>query len=256
MWELTLFQYAAIVGILFAGGIVQGAIGFAAGVFGIPLMLFSGLTLPQAVAINLISTILQNGLGAYTLRHGTEYRDTIWPIIIRLITLPLGTWALFSAQLLDQDQIKQIVGFVLVGVLVLQWVFKVKPQEHVSMRWTVVAFGSSGFLAGFCGMGGALMALWVMAHDWKAERSRGFFFFIFLTTLTPQALVLLFAFGNQATEAFLFGCLVLPISLCGGWLGLKLGSRLKRKGLRQLVYLILVLVALRAIATPFFSTTS
>ncbi len=256
MWEFTLFQYASVVGVLFAGGIVQGAIGFAAGVFGIPLMLFVGLTLPQAVAINLISAILQNGLGAYTLRHGTEYRDTIWPIIIRLVTLPLGTWALFSAQLFDPDEIKQIVGFVLVGVLVIQWVFQVKPQEHVSMRWTVVAFGASGFLAGFCGMGGPLMAIWVMAHDWKAERSRGFFFFLFLTTLTPQALVLLFAFGNQVVEGFLFGFLVLPISLSGGWLGLKLGSRLKRKGLRQLVYMILMLVALRAIATPFFSTTS
>ena len=105
-------------------------------------------------------------------------------------------------------------------------------------------------------MGGPLMAIWVMAHDWKAERSRGFFFILFLTTLTPQALVLLFAFGDQVVEGFLFGFVVLPISLSGGWLGLKLGSRLKRKGLRQLVYMILILVALRAIATPFFSGTS
>ena len=37
------------------------------------------------------------------------------------------------------------------------------------------------FLLGLCGMGGPVMVLWVLAHDWPMNKARAFLFFLFTT---------------------------------------------------------------------------
>jgi uncharacterized membrane protein YfcA len=215
--------------------------------------LLVGLSLPQAIAVNIVSNLPQNGLAAYRLRHDIHYRDTLGPVILRLISLPIGLWALWQAHSIDPHQIKRVVGIILIIILVAQWLVQVEPRKKLHPAWTLVAFLSSGFLAGFCSMGGAFIALWVVAHDWSTNRSRGFMFFMFLISLGPQALLLLGVFRNEVSAACGLALAALPVSMTGTWLGLYLGGRLPRVALRRVVHAVLVLIALQAILAPFFS---
>jgi len=251
MANLSTVQTVEVLLVLFASGIVQGSIGFAAGVFGIPLLLLVGLELPVAVAVSLIPGILQNALGVYTLRGHIHYREAIWPALLRFSLLPVGIWALWQMQSWSPDHVKQVVGFVLLCVLLARWVLRVLPQESVHFGWTVLAFSASGFLAGVCGMGGPFMALWVLAHKWSPPRARGFLFLLFLVTLIPHAVLLPLIVGGPVAYAYLFSLAALPICLGGVWVGFFIGNRLRPAGLRRLVNAVLLLIAFRAILGPF-----
>ena len=60
MLALHLTQYLLVSLILFASSVVQGAVGFASGLFGIPLLMLTGISLPDAVAISLVAAAVQN----------------------------------------------------------------------------------------------------------------------------------------------------------------------------------------------------
>lgn len=117
--------------ILFTGGVLQGSVGFASGVFCIPPLLVIGLTLPEAVGIQMVYTIVQNGLGVYQLRHHIRLCETTFPVVLRYAFLGVGLWALCRLGTLDPNQVKQIVGVVLLGVLATQWSLRTEPRTTV-----------------------------------------------------------------------------------------------------------------------------
>lgn len=59
--------YSAL--ILFCGGILQSTVGFAYGLFAIPLLMWLELPLPQIIVAVLLSTFLQSFIGYYALRR-------------------------------------------------------------------------------------------------------------------------------------------------------------------------------------------
>lgn len=248
--QFTAAQYAEVGLIVFFGSIVQGTVGFAAGLFGIPLLLLAGLELPQAIMIVLIAGFGQNMLGSYKLWHAVEPRIALRPIVIRFAALPLGVGALYLLHGVGEQRIKQLVGLVLLAIVVLQLTLRVRPRARLHPAWEWVAFGASGFIAGMCAMGGPMIVLWVMAHDWPAERSRGFLFFVFAVTLVPQAVILWLVFGNQLVGAIELGLMGIVVMVAGTTLGLRIGHTLPRARLRRLTYILLVLVALSAILAP------
>src|SRR5258705_4900215 len=87
-------QYAAVSLILFASSVVQGAVGFAAGLFGIPLLMISGVSFPDAVAISLVAAAPQNIIPAWQHPRQIDFRRALRPILIRLALLTLGLIAL------------------------------------------------------------------------------------------------------------------------------------------------------------------
>ena len=90
----TLSQYALVSLILFASSVVQGAVGFASGLFGIPLLVLTGIPLPDAVAMGLSASAVQNCIAAWQLRRDIDFRATLRPTLIRFAWLPVGVWAL------------------------------------------------------------------------------------------------------------------------------------------------------------------
>src|SRR5688572_28738143 len=162
-FDLT--HYLLISLILFASSILQGAVGFASGLFGIPLLMLTGISLPDAVAISLVASAIQNCIAAWQLRREIDVRRTLVPITIRLATLPLGVWALYAIGQENKDLASQIVGLIVLAIVGVQLAFRVQPQASLHPAWEWLAFGMGGFLLGLCGMGGPAMALWVLAHD-------------------------------------------------------------------------------------------
>src|SRR3954462_12337124 len=131
----SLAQYAAVSLILFASSVVQGAVGFAAGLFGIPLLMLSGVSFPDAVAISLVAAAPQNIIPTWQLRQDIDFRRALKPILIRFATLPIGVAALWFVGQTSKDLASQIVGVIVLVIVAVQRVWRVEPQPRLHPVW-------------------------------------------------------------------------------------------------------------------------
>jgi uncharacterized membrane protein YfcA len=244
-------QYLLVSLILFFSSVVQGAVGFAAGLFGIPLLMLTGVSLPDAVAISIVASAVQNLVAAWQLRRDIDYRLACRPTLIRLATLPLGAWALWMLGSEHNDLASQAVGVIVLAIVAVQSALRVQPREKLHDAWEWLAFSLGGFLLGLCGMGGPPMVLWVMAHNWPMNQARAFLYFLFVTGMPPQALIMWLMFGNEILGAMLLGLATIPALLAGLYLGLWLSRLMPDRVLRNLSWAVLVLIAVSAIVMPY-----
>jgi uncharacterized membrane protein YfcA len=168
-----------------------------------------------------------------------------------LATLPLGVLALYAVGHGNKDIASQIVGCVVLGIVVLQRLWRVTPQPRLHPAWEWIAFGMGGFLLGLCGMGGPMMALWVLAHDWTMNRARAFLYFVFVTGLPAQAFFLWLAFGTEILRSMLLGLVMLPAVVGGLYAGLYLSRLIPDRVLRSVSFGVLALIAISAIVMPY-----
>lgn len=250
----SLTQYAAVSLVLFASSVVQGAVGFAAGLFGIPLLVLCGVSFPDAVAISLVAAAPQNIIPAWQLRREIDFRGVLRPMLIRFAALPFGVGALWLVGRGSQDLASQMVGVIVLVIVAVQRAWRVVPQPQLHPAWEWLAFSLGGFLLGLCGMGGPPMVLWVLAHDWSMNRGRGFLFFIFATGLVPQGILLWLFFGGEVLNVMWLSAAALPAVLVGLWIGLYLSRLASDKLLKTLSLAILLLIALTAIFSPLLKT--
>jgi uncharacterized membrane protein YfcA len=236
---------------LVAGSLMQGTVGFAAGIVAIPLLLFSGFSLPQAVAINGVGSFIQSVYAVYHLRREIVYRDAIRPIVARMLLIPVGVGVLGLADQLDQRQVRQVVGVVMLVLLILQLAWRRSSQGSWPAWLEWLAFCSSGFLLGFCGIGGPPLVMWVASHKWPPAQARGLLFFIFSISLIPQTGVLLWRFGGGVGSAMLMGLAGAPLVLVGGHFGLLAGRRLSAASLRAAMFVMLFIMAVYEISAPW-----
>lgn len=248
----SLGELARFAVILLAAAALQSSIGFAAGLLAIPLLNMSGATLPEAVSMSLVASAVQTLTGAYRLRRLIAVRRFLRPVAIRTVALPIGVYTLWSIRDADPGFIKQLIGAVILVFVVVQWSANVRPQDHLHPLWEWLAFGGSGFTLGLVGMGGPPIVLWVMAHRWSSRRVRAFLFFVYLTGMVPQALLLMLAFRGEALFAGAAGLLLSPFILLGTWAGLAVGDRIPRTPLRRIAYLVLLLIGLSAVLGPLW----
>jgi uncharacterized membrane protein YfcA len=249
--SLTLTAYLLVALILLASSVLQGAVGFASGLFGTPLLMLTGIPLPEAVAISLVASAVQNCTAAWELRHEIDYRGALRPMLIRFMALPLGAAALWLVGRESKDSASQLVGVVILLVVGTQWLLSVPPQPRLHPVWEWLTFSLAGFLLGLCGMGGPPMALWVMAHDWPMSRARAFLYYLFVTGLPLQALFLWLFFGNEILWPMLLGLAMAPVMLVGVYVGLALSRAVPDSVLRTIATALLVLIAASSIALPW-----
>ncbi|WP_254513755.1 sulfite exporter TauE/SafE family protein [Anatilimnocola floriformis] len=247
-------QYLTVFAILLASSVVQGAVGFAGGLFAIPLLILAGFSLAEAVSINMIASTVQNFLGAWRLRRDIDYRAAVMPTILRFMALPLGVWTLRCVGSASESLASQVVGGIILAILAIQWIFSVPPQDKLHWGWEIAAFLGGGYLLGLCGMGGPVMVLWVMAHRWPIKRAKAFLYYLFATGMIPQAIFLWLFIGQSVVIAFWLGVIAIPALVLGMLLGLKIASYLPDHVIRRLTVAVLILIAVSAIVAPYFKT--
>ena len=249
----TPHQILLIALVMTFGSVIQGAVGFASGLIGVPLLVICGFSLPEAAIINLVSTSVQNFTGAWKLRDYLDIRELIYPTIARLLAIPLGTASVFWLdERITSAQSKQVVGGLLLVVVVLLWCFKVKRREWLNYYWQSLAFFSSGFLLGFASIGGAPVVLYVNSLTWGVNKSRAFLFFC---SAVGQPLAMFFFWQQFRGEFWTPVCstlVVFPAILAGLWVGLPLGSRLPQPVFRTITLGLITLTAIAAILSPYF----
>lgn len=237
------------------GSVVQGAVGFASGLIGVPLLVLSGFSLPESATINLVSTSVQNVIGARRLRSNLELEDLAFPIIVRWLTIPLGVYVAHLAdQRLDPVQAKQLIGVFLVAIVSLLWGFRVTPRDHWHRGWQSLAFSTSGFLMGFAAIGGAPMVIYVNSLTWSANKSRAFLFFCSAACLPIAVVAFGYEHGAKILPAALTTLLVMPLMFAGLWVGLWLGHRLSKPLFRRISYGLILLIAITAILAPLLDS--
>jgi uncharacterized membrane protein YfcA len=246
----TLGELAVIAGVMTLGSVMQGALGFASGLLGVPLLVLCNFSLLDATIINFVSTLVQNVAGAVQLRRTLERRDWFAPIMWRFAGLPLGIQTLDRMQSVEPAHVKQVIGAVLLSAVVTLMGLRVKPRDHLHWSWTALAFLTSGFLMGLAAIGGAPMVLYVNSLTWPADKSRGFLFFCSAALTPAMAVLLAWKFGAEAKDPLIAAIVILPLTLCGLWAGLRAGERLDKRLFRRLTYGLLLVFAVGALASP------
>lgn len=247
----TLESLLPLAVILCAGIFVQSATGFAAGLMIVPSMLYCGYSIPAAQASLLVATIPQNSWGVWSLRKSITVRQVAWPGIGRLLFFPIGVWMLREMESLDEARIRQIVGGVVLVVTLAIMVFKPRPREKLHPGWALLAFPVSGFFQGLVGMGGPAMVFWVQAHDWSTKQVRAFMFSMYLISIVPGLLILYLFFGNRIVVPGLLAAAMIPLLLAVTVIGLRMGTWLGRKRLRNVSLALLLLIGAAGLAAPW-----
>ena len=248
-WWLT----TALIGAILAFcGALQAMIGFAAAMFGIPLLMLCGFEMPEAQVIVITAMLPQNILAVWQLRKELSWREWIIPALVRVAFLPLGVLVMGWMQEEAKPLLRQLVGGVMLTATGMQWLSKKEPKSESATHWMVGTFSLSGFLQGLCGMSGAPMVLWCYARPWSANKIRAFLFTVYLTSFLPQWLMLAGRFGKIVPAAGLRTVMALPLVLLGTFAGLKLAHHIPDHAARQLSYAVLIILAAIELLHPIF----
>ena len=97
-------------------------------------------------------------------------------------------------------------------------------------------------------MGGPPLVLWVMAHDWPADRTRAFLFAAFSSLIPVQLGLFYAALGPDVLRGAALGVVLIPAVWIGSAAGLRLGALVSKRRLRLAAYALLAAIAFSAIA--------
>ena len=236
--------------ILFAGAVVQSAVGFGMGLFAIPLLMWSGLSLPAAVGSILPCIILQSLLNCWQHRRHLPWREAVPMTGWRLLGLLPGLWVMYELNAAGGAKTKQVVGAAVLLALLSQRIWRIQPQRQLRKCWTIVAGILSGFFAGAVGMGGPPLVLYVIAHDRPTAWQRSFLWLLFLMILPVQIPLLINTFGSDVVNALLTGLSFSPVALLGAWAGDRVGRLLSRSRLRLAMTIVLLGISLHSLFSP------
>ncbi len=236
------------------GSILQGAVGFASGLLGVPLLVLCGFSLPEAATINLVSTFVQNFTGTWRLWEHLDVEELVYPTVVRLcFAIPLGVVAVgWVDDRVTPENTKQILGILLIVVLFLLWLFRVRPREELHLFWKTLAYASSGFLLGFASMGAAPLVIYVNTLTWGVSKSRAFLFFCSAVGQPFAGYLYWLKFGDKIITPACSTLVFLPVIFAGLWLGLHLGAFLSVTAFRRITFGLIALTAVAAIMAPFF----
>jgi uncharacterized membrane protein YfcA len=145
-----------------------------------------------------------------------------------------------------------MIGAVLILIIAIQIWIRPQPRTKLHWGWTLLAGSISGVMAGLVGMGGPVVVLWVMAHDWANQRSRTLMWCVFALMVPWQLTVAYHRFGSPVLTSALLGLAYSPLVIITTMLGTHLGNRLSRNRLRIAAYTILIGVGVASLIGPAF----
>ncbi len=237
--------------ILFACSTIQGIVGFAFNIFAIPLLIWSGLGLSEAISLTTIPIFFQSATSTYKLREHVLWKKVGIATIYRYIGIPIGILLLTYITAFDKSSVKQVVGVAILLVVLSQIYLKVEPKENVGPFWTFLAFFSSGLTLGLISMGGPPAIIWVMAQKWSAIAMRAFLSAIFFLASPLQVVLLYYNFGDKLLNFFLLGLAFSPLVILGTLWGVKMGAHLDRDRLKKIILFLLFVTSVVSIISPY-----
>lgn len=248
--ELTAALYIQVALVLSAAAVIQGAAGFAFGLFATPMLLIAGLMPEQAVVLVSLCVMAQAALGVWSLRREVDWRMLAWLAPVAMAGQPLGAWVLGLLAQLESAQVRQVFGIILFCVLGVQWLLRVEPREKLAAGWTAFAMAATGFSAALAAMPGPPVALWATAHRWAGTKARVMMWAVILAVMPTNLFFLYSRFGADVPETLTLGLLFIPVVLAAAIPGLWIGNRLGRVAVRRLAIALLLATATYSLLQP------
>lgn len=246
MWSMLILAIAAF---------VQATVGFAAALFGLPLLLWVGNDLMSSQVMIITAMLPQNIFAVWKLRRNIGLKEVLVPAAIRISALPIGIAGLAIVLTWTAAGINQLVGLIILFAVCLQAVVGVEWKSAQRPHWVIATFGGSGILQGLSGMSGPPMVLWVHGQRYTADHARAFLFAMYISNYLPQMGLLYWKFGIAVVNAALIALLSIPLVLVASTCGLRLGSWFGDKWLRPITYACLIWLALSSMIEPWLSRT-
>lgn len=240
---------------------LQCLVGFGLGMVSIPLLLWQGLPLNQAVFLGLSTSLLSALMAWVRMRDALPWRSSAVASGYRLVGLLPGLLLAHLTASFSASSLKAIIGLVVgLGVVaqaakMLGWGGRSLPEgTPPSARLAPLAFLSSGLLTGWIGMGGPPLVFWQLTGRSSAREARGFLFGVYLFTLPFQLACMLWVDPNGIVPLFPLLACSLPLTWWVCQLSLSWGDRLSATRLQWLSLGFLALLAARSLADWAWAT--
>ena len=247
MTEAVPFMLLSVFAILFVAALVQGILGFAMAVVAIPLLVWIGMPMSEAVALSGTSTMIQAFTGMIKLRQAIPWSDVVPATVIRLAILPIGILGLVWLNEIPVANLKATLGVCIIILVALKLSLRIPPRDSLPKPWNYTAFAASGLLAGAIGMGGPPLVLWISALRWDNDKVRAFLFANF-ALLSPVSMVLMIvAFGWEILPSIGLGLLGAPIVVLGSLMGVRIGTSIPQSWFRRTLLAALIALGLASI---------
>jgi uncharacterized membrane protein YfcA len=248
--DFSLAPLLTVAVIVFLAGFVQGTVGFAFALVATPLLVLAGVPVVTSVLTVASSISIQSATATFRLLPHVPWREVQACVWVRLIGLPLGTAVLLLLTRGRSDELKMVLGAIVVATVVVMLLWRQGvPYRRPSQLIGYLAFLISGFLQGLASMGGPPMALWAMAQGWDPIRTRAFLLAVMALAAPVQVVVLVIASGG-GTAGVLYGLVAAPVIVLGTLLGVRLGNRLRSQHLRLAMMLVLLATGLSSLLSP------
>lgn len=230
---------AVLIGAAFAGGVVNGLVGFGVGLIS---MVFWLLVIDPIVAVPLMA------VGALALQiimlrfiwHALDRRRLLPMIVGMAIGVPIGGWLLTRV---DPVAFKVMLGFALAGYSGWRLAMR-RPRRRVSEESSPLVRGIvgmvGGFFGGFAGVTAPTISLWASLRGWGKEEQRA----VYQPMMLAVAVLMLATYavnGVLTAEVGRLALYTVPALLSGCWIGALIYRRLNDM---QFATVILVLILL------------
>ena len=240
MPEFWTADYVLVAGIVALAALVQGALGFAAGMVTMSLL---PLVIPSRVAVPLVAlcAVPITTIILYECRRSVRFRDVRLMIPSLLVAVPLGVYLLSE---LPDAAARRVIGGLIVLTAAHMLFGRSAGRARVHPAWAVAAGAGTGALGGAFNVGGAPMLFYFLAHDWDKDRIKGNF--ALLGSVNIVARLLLYRFDPIIEEpllsnSILLGCLpLIPVVVVATLLGSLVYSKLNQVLFRRLVLAVLI----------------
>lgn len=233
--------------ILFVGGFLQSTVGFAYGLFAIPLLMMVGIPVEEVIAVIIVSSSVQGLLAARSLKEYIPRDYIVLPAVLRAIFVVFGVVLLQIIVDFNKQLMQAIIGAVLIISVLALWLVPRRPSTEVKTSWLYVAAPSSGIIGGLIGMGGPPLLLWAIFQPWEPKQLRAWLFTMFLSTLPLQLVIMFIIFGWYIAWGAALGLMCFPVIYLGTRFGVALGNKLSKKQLEILVYIILLILGIKSV---------
>ena len=250
---MELLDIAAVGVVISLAALVQATVGFGVLLFATPLIVWIGIPLPAVITMVATCSTIQAAFGVRELGPAVPWRLSWTATGIRLFSMIIGLFLLKQLAILNTDYIKLVVGSIVCLLITVKFLFKSHAVEKSHWAWAGLAFIVSGLLGGLCGMGGAPLILWAMAHNWSTEKTRGFLFGVLATSIPVQIVLMSLTFGLDILWYVAIGIAFLPLTYLGLAVGLPIGGRMSKQRLRLIIDVILLVIGISTVAGPVFT---
>lgn len=248
----SLGQIAFTALVLLLGGILQSTVGFAYGLFAIPLLMLAEIPFEEILAIVLLSTFIQGAVAVRLLKEELPKKQIYIAAIIRISFVIAGVLLLQQIINLNKELMHVIMGTVLILSVLVLWTLPERKSAHVqyTLLYTCIA-PLSGFIGGMIGMGGPPILLWTISQPWDPKKIRAFLFIMFMASIPVQIPLLVLLFGWTVCWGVVLGLLCFPAVYAGSRLGVHLGNKLNRDQFKTFVYVLLLLLGAQSVYKYF-----